>query len=290
MDTKAAALSATVGAAGAVNTGGAAKGPATAWPADGKFAGFVRRKELAPKLAADLYRVLNSCDVVLLCDDSGSMAQAIVEAPVAGAAAAPKVTTRWAELKRLAAALIEIVALTNAEGLDIYFFNRPVCRGVTSVSGLQGVFAADPDGGTPLLTSLGTIMEEHRVRDGGARAQRELLIVVVTDGEPSDGSKEDLFQLLRSKPANVHVSLAECTDKEEDMAYLDEWDGKIANFDNTDDYREEVARVRAAQGPNFKFDFVDYAVKILLATFVARFFALDQARTPAASQACCAIL
>lgn len=79
-----------------------------------------------------------------------------------------------------------------------------------------------------------------------------------------------------NKGKNVHVSFAECTDNEEDMDYLDQWDGKIPNFDNTDDYREELARVKNAQGNDFKFDYNDYVVKILLATFVRWYFNLDQ--------------
>ena len=51
----------------------------------------------------------------------------------------------------------------------------------------------------------------------------------------------------------------------------------IRNFDNTDDYREELQRVRNAQGPNVKFDYNDYVVKILLATFIKTYFNLDQA-------------
>jgi len=60
------------------------------------------------------------------------------------------------------------------------------------------------------------------------------------------------------------------------MEYLDEWDGKIKNFDNTDDYREELAKVKRNMGQNFKFDYSDYVAKILLATFDRWFFRLDQ--------------
>ena len=41
----------------------------------------------------------------------------------------------------------------------------------------------------------------------------------------------------------------------------------FCSFDNSDDYREELARVRNVQGPQFKFDYGDYCCKILLATF-----------------------
>jgi len=51
---------------------------------------------------------------------------------------------------------------------------------------------------------------------------------------------------------------------------------KIPNFDNTDDYREELQKVKQIQGQDFKFDYNDYVVKILLATFVRWYFNIDQ--------------
>ena len=87
---------------------------------------------------------------------------------------------------------------------------------------------------------------------------RKLLIVVATDGEPSDCNQYDenhteLYNLLTTitSRGNIHVSFAECTDNEEDMEYLDEWDGKIPNFDNTDDYREELTRIKRDTGEKF---------------------------------------
>lgn len=54
------------------------------------------------------------------------------------------------------------------------------------------------------------------------------------------------------------------------------WDGSIKNFDNTDDYREELQRVKTINGQSFKFDYTDYVIKILLATFVRWYYNLDQ--------------
>ena len=66
------------------------------------------------------------------------------------------------------------------------------------------------------------------------------------------------------------------------MEYLDQWDGQIPNFDNTDDYREELQRVKNAQGMQFKFDYTDYCIKVILSTFVRWFFSLDQSRVTSA--------
>jgi hypothetical protein len=142
-----------------------------------------------------------------------------------------------------------------------------------NVSGLQSVFAQLPAGGTPLVGCL-----RHIFHEKAQVPKNQVLLVVITDGEPTDGSRDDLFNVLKNKPKKFHVSFAECTDQAEDMEYLDLWDGLIPNFDNTEDYREELNRVKTVQGPQFKFDYIDYVVKILMATFVRWYFNLDQVK------------
>lgn len=231
-----------------------------------RFDLLVKQNELTPLVASQLREVLSTCEIVLLCDDSSSMKGSISEP------GSTKKTTRWLELKKLASVIIEFVTAINPNGLDIYFLNRPTLRNVVDMNGLQSTFANPPSGGTPLIGTLRTIFNEKSYLP----VNRQLLVVVITDGEPSDGSFNDLFNVLYYKPYNVHVSFAECTDNAANMEYLDEWDNLIPNFDNTDDYREELARVKAAQGQNFKFDYTDYVIKILLATFIRSYFNLDQ--------------
>jgi len=143
--------------------------------------------------------------------------------------------------------------------------------------GLQSAFSAQPNGGTALI---GTLRQIYNDKINCASKDRKLLIIVVTDGEPTDGTRTDLYNTLVeiTRYGNVHVSFAECTDNAEDMEYLDAWDGCIKNFDNTDDYREELQRVKMVQGMQFKFDYNDYVIKILLATFVRWYFNIDQVK------------
>jgi len=240
-----------------------------------KFDILVRQNELKPDIATKLYDVLNNCEIVLLCDDSGSMASKIIEPDT------KKSTTRWLEEKKLASVIIEYVTSINPNGLDIYFLNRGVIRGVKNMNNLQQIFMNEPTGGTPLIGSLKQIMVDKSY----IPQNKNLLIVVITDGEPTDyGNSEEykeynrnqLFRLLSRKQNNVHTSFVECTDNEEDMDYLDKWDRLLVNFDNTDDYREELRRVKLTNGQSFKFDYTDYVIKILLATFYKQYFNLDQ--------------
>lgn len=241
-------------------------------PEPSRFDQLVTQNELRPEVAAQLKQVLSTCEIVLLCDDSDSMTKPIAEEGTD--AFAPKRSTRWLELKKLAASIIDFVTAINPDGLDIYFLNRPPITKVTSIAGLQITFGTPPSGKTPLIAAINQIYYDK----GTIPANKNLLIVVITDGEPTDGSRDDLRRTLINKRDNVHISFAECTDNADDMEYLDQWDGQIRNFDNTDDYREELARVKNVQGSQFKFDFTDYVIKILLATFVRWYFNLDQVR------------
>lgn len=240
-----------------------------------RFDLLVKQRELNQTVADQLKNVLSTCEIVLLCDDSDSMNNPIAEEGTDPFA--PKKSTRWLELKKLAAVIIEFVTAINSNGLDIYFLNREKICNVNTLAGLQSVFSAAPNGGTPLITSLNKVYLD---KINNVNQNRKLLIVVIGDGEASDGSRQDLYNKLIeiTDNGNIHISFAECTDNAEDMEYLDQWDGCIKNFDNTDDYREELMRVKTIQGAQFKFDFTDYIIKILLATFVRWYFNLDQVK------------
>lgn len=237
-----------------------------------RFHQLIKQNELNSDVADQLYNVLSTCEIVMLCDDSDTMTKPIAEEGTDPFA--PKRSTRWLELKKLASVIIDFVTAINPNGLDIYFLNRPALRSVTSTAGLQTTFNLPPNGGTPLIGAIKQIYEDK----SNVPSDKNILIIVITDGEPTDGTRNDLYWTLINKSKNVHISFAECTDNADDMEYLDQWDGLIKNFDNTDDYREELARVKNVQGQQFKFDYTDYVIKILLATFVRWYFNLDQVR------------
>lgn len=234
-----------------------------------KYDQLVRQHELKQEDATNLKNVLKTCKVVLLCDDSSSMGSKISEPGMT------KTTTRWAEEKKLAAIIIEFVTAIDPLGLDIYFLNRNGKMNVQDMTGLQDLFSSDPYGRTPLRRALQKIFKTY----SNLPNNQQLLVIVITDGEPSDCTEEELFRVINNKKSNVHVSFVECTDNEENMEYLDKWDNKIPNFDNTDDYREELRRIKQINGQDFKFDYVDYVIKILLATFIKKYFNLDQGVT-----------
>lgn len=233
------------------------------------FDKLVHDKEISSQIASDLLRIVPTCKVVLLCDDSSSMQNTICEEGVDPFA--PRTSTRWLQLKQLTAILVEYIVALCQEGLQVEFLNRQSPGMIKSVADLQPVFTQLPVGGTPLISRLNDIFNKTSVPTG-----KTLLVIAITDGAPTDGSHQDLYWTLRNKPRNVHVSMAECTDDEASMSYLDDWDTQIPNFDNCDDFRLESQRVRRMQGPNFRFTRIEYIAKILLATYDRRYFNLDQ--------------
>jgi len=264
---------------GPAGYGGPGPNPAGPSPADmarARFQQFVDDREINPSTADDLYGVLTTSKVALLLDDSGSMKTRVIDdgASAFVAAGAP-VITRWSELEKLAAFLVDMVTATTPEGVDVHFLNRGSVTGVTAAPQLAPLFATGPAGGTPLIGALRRIFDQNLPI---AQSGKRVIVVVITDGEPSDGSADDLFRLLSGqRHDNFHLSIAECNDNEEEMAYLDGWDRRLKNFDNTDDYKMELSRVRAVQGPKARFTYVDYAVKIVLGSTVRKYFQIDQA-------------
>ena len=131
-----------------------------------------------------------------------------------------------------------------------------------------------------MLKSLRNIFNAAHVR-----TSERYLLIIVTDGQPNDGATEEssideLKSLLYRKPGNLLVSMVECSDQPEEMEYLETWNNQIPGFDNTEDFPEEVKRIRTIQGnPNYKFTYTDYVIKVLLATLNREYFSVDMYRT-----------
>lgn len=272
-----------------------------------RFDDLVARKEIRADMADDLYGCLTASKVVLLLDDSGSMGTRVSD-PMSLPYSRNGIATRWSELDMLAHSAIDIITSTNPAGVDTYFLNRASMMGVTSHEQIAPAFLSPPRGGTPIIGALRNIFS---VYNSLAASGTRVLVVVITDGEPSDGSTADLFNLLKyQRHNNIHISLAEMSEDEETMAFLDTWDRLLVNFDNTDDYRMEQRRVLRNGIRKFTYNvsslqwglplssffflfltllFVptliqlplllppqDYVVKILLGSLMRKYFLMDK--------------
>jgi len=186
---------------------------------------------------------------VLILDDSGSMNTPLKEqGPNANAFS--KSTTRWDELKQTVGIIVDIGAVMDKDGLDLYFLNRATMLNVTSSEQLGPVFAAPASGLTPITPVLQHVLQAKKA----IANERKLLIVIATDGAPTNAQGEVDTAALRHvlvserNTARVHVQFVACTDDNSTVEYLNEWDKKIPNVDVVDDYHSEKAEILKAQG------------------------------------------
>src|SRR4051812_34223468 len=93
------------------------------------------------------------------------------------ASAFAKSVTRWDELKHTASIIVDIAAVMDKDGLDIYFLNRATMLNVTASEQLNPVFAQPPSGLTPTAPVLRHVLNAKR------SCEKKVLIVIATDGQ-----------------------------------------------------------------------------------------------------------
>ena len=98
--------------------------------------------------------------------------------------------------------------------------------------------------------------------------ERKLLIILATDGEPTDSSGRvniiQFEQLLASRPPIVFTNIICCSDDESSIGYLNRLDTQLPRLDVVDDFKSERIEVKRAKGGHFSFTFGDYVCKSLI--------------------------
>jgi hypothetical protein len=120
-------------------------------------------------------------------------------------------------------------------------------------------------GPTPIVPVLRRVLrdKQHEIEE------RKLLILLATDGVPTDNQgHRDIrsFEYVlknERKPSNrIPVTIIACTDDDDCIGYLNDWDKRIPNLDVVDDYRNEKKEIQARQGKQFPFSFGDVRTDI----------------------------
>lgn len=213
-------------------------------------------------------RELDGYEIVIICDDSGSMANPVTKPDDPFC----KTETRWQEAQKSLKIIVDIASVFDSDGIDIYYLNRGPILNVHSSIQLESKvnFSRGPAGSTPLGETLQQVLEAKK------SCERKLLIIIFTDGAP-DNMKLFKSVLANRKPINkVFVSLVACTDDETAVGYLNGLDSTIKNVDTNDDYYSERNEILRAQGQSFPFSFGDYICKILLGPVCPYFDKLDE--------------
>ncbi|KAJ8603267.1 hypothetical protein CTAYLR_006944 [Chrysophaeum taylorii] len=213
---------------------------------------------------ADLLKLVGT-DIVVIADDSGSM-NAITDPR--------KITepvTRWEELQQTLRMLVTmLLVVEHVEGFWLKFLNDPEWYKITDKDQLERIFAAKPraHGKTPLKANLEPIMQ------GYGSEEKDTLLLILTDGEPSDCSFEELSQIVRSKRHDVFCSFAMCTDEGDVVERYNQVVDPIPGCDITDDYASE--RTEAIRFGN-KLTPYQWLAKMLLVKF-PKYDHLDEKR------------
>ena len=231
--------------------------------------GLIARKyEIKPSMAARL-KALRNYEIVIVCDDSGSMSTGI-EGPE---------RTRWDRLRNIVQLVLEIGVIFDSNGVDIYFLNQDPILNVKDPAQVIDIFSNGPSGYTPLAATLQEVFQLSPSRRGH---DKQLLVFIATDGAPTDenGNEEiaPLEHIMREvrRAETTFVSFLICTDDREKVGYLNLWDQTMVNVDVTDDFINERERVRRYRGDSYPFSMGDYVVKALIGAIDPQINAINE--------------
>lgn len=246
------------------------------------------RYRISPHFESALWS-LNEYHIIFVCDDSGSMNT------TAGANGYIR-KTRWDELKQVIGEVYDISLIFDPVGMDVHFLNRQSWLNVRNRDAINDMFVATPSGGTPLVTKLTEINQTY---SQPVFANIRKLVIIATDGEPSDDStpyrqlKSVLGQMVGN---NMRIGFIACTDQDYQVEYLNDIDREYKEIDVSDDYMTERSQILKVQGHRFPFSYGDYVVKALAGPIDSKLDGLDEVRLPGNQYAdgdecqCCAIL
>mmetsp|Transcript_13254 Transcript_13254/g.17688 ORF Transcript_13254/g.17688 Transcript_13254/m.17688 type:complete len:342 (+) Transcript_13254:20-1045(+) len=226
---------------------------------------------LPDQYVQDLLKLVGT-DIVVIADDSGSM-NAITDPR--------KITepvTRWEELQQTLRMLVTmLLVVEHDEGFWLKFLNDPEWYKITDKDQLERIFTAKPraHGKTPLKANLEYLMK------GYGSDEKDTLLLILTDGEPSDCSFEELSQIIRNKNDDVYCSFAMCTDETNVVDRYNQVVDPIKGCDITDDYASE--RSEAIRFGN-KLSPYQWLAKMLLVKF-PHYDQLDERRL--GPRSCC---
>jgi hypothetical protein len=160
-----------------------------------QFRNIILKYEISHDYAQRLQK-LRDCKVIFIFDDSSSMNATLNESPLNEMNRNSMLkATRWDELQYYASISIEIATFFNNEineGTDVYFLNKPPVKNIRSTeSFMHHLKPLKPNGFTPLNKVFNLALNENL----NAIRERKLLVIILTDGEPSDDYGKSIFMV-----------------------------------------------------------------------------------------------
>lgn len=236
-----------------------------------KLNNFYAKYEISPYIQEDV-DCLRDYEIILLCDDSGSMKSPSEYLSIETNTVVQ--LSRWDELKETVNVVVELGVLLDDSGVDVWFLNKSVPnKNIKTQQQVMELFNCVPNGRTPLTRVLRKIMSEH--------TQKPKLILIVTDGEPTDDNGNDdhvnFKKLLETRNAEHNrIGILACTTNEKNMEWLDDIDVNIKNIDVIDDYLSERDQILKVQGKDFTYTHGDHILKMLLGPILEKYDEIDE--------------
>jgi hypothetical protein len=129
---------------------------------------------------ANKLKNLSNFKIVFILDDSGSMNTILEDSPLNKGSFKAK---RWDELQEFIFISIEIASKINSDGCDVYFLNRRMTKNVKKPQDIIMSFKRTPTGFTPITKVFNLVLKNNAPN---TLNDRKLLVIIVTDGEPTD--------------------------------------------------------------------------------------------------------
>lgn len=223
----------------------------------------------------DLLRCAGT-EIVVIADDSGSMT----------------VGNRWMELQQSLSSLLQLLlAIDDGGGFELRFLNHQPPAGMGLQDGSVRIHSmadlnqcwqwASPNGRTPLGAHCRHYLSAHSLPNGQKR-----LLMIFTDGEPSDVNFNQLQQIIRSKNhKQMFVSCMMCTDEDCVVEQYNRYIDPIPGVDVNDDYKSEKKEVKKKMRKNLSVN--EYLGKCVLGPMMKKYDNMDGKSKDAG---CCVLL
>lgn len=147
----------------------------------------------------------------VVIDRSGSMSEPVKKGG----------TSRWEAVQEYTLAIARECAKLDDDGIDVYLFNKSFSSHFnTTADKVKDLFAStSPNGGTDFVPVLKAVFDRHFQQD------KPSTVVVVTDGEPSDGEagQKALIKLLKETAGKLEA------DNELGITFIQVGDDKAAS-------------------------------------------------------------